>query len=573
MNTLTYLKQIEDATHPEATMTETFVSVASTGALYRVYVFLTADASKFSYSCAGLVMTTQLTGAAVDMYRRRVMLLSPELLEAIATYLPSEGMTAFLAALPEQMRTPVLQLIATLSKALGLEVVWPTLNLAILTQLANANDVIAQLLTVNPRLSVMVYGLPHVPVVATPPRTWPRLDHISISLTMKKRAILPRVLATLQEVLLANASLRSIDVHFAVLRSQSSTSQSNALSALVDLLVSMKSVTKLSLRAIYKVRFPDAAAEALAAWIEATPLTSLTLNNFYELSPRQRYWLKPTLVALALPNTDLQLGNSGCPMSRHLTHLDLRLSGSSPMQSVAGVFVQSPLQSLHLCLSSTATDSDMHATQHFLEVDLPHLHQLLTLRLTNVRLSTTHCLTLAPLVPRYAHLSLTSNKMGDTGVLALAPFLRHTLQLETLALVGQGFGDVGASTLSTALVHTTRLSTLDLRRNAIEVDGAAALSSLLGHLPRLAEWRIGNNPLGASGVAALLHAWTYVELTTTTVIDATRTIGKTDDQRVCNALLSDLPPYRTCLISREITNAQEASATAARRLRGDQDQP
>ncbi|EQC25911.1 hypothetical protein SDRG_16244 [Saprolegnia diclina VS20] len=60
MNTLTYLKQIEDATHPEATMTETFVSVASTGALYRVYVFLTADASKFSYSCAGLYLQNRL---------------------------------------------------------------------------------------------------------------------------------------------------------------------------------------------------------------------------------------------------------------------------------------------------------------------------------------------------------------------------------------------------------------------------------------------------------------------------------------------------------------------------------
>ncbi|KDO20626.1 hypothetical protein SPRG_12983 [Saprolegnia parasitica CBS 223.65] len=60
MDTLAYLKHIEDTSRPETTMTETFVSVASTGAMYRVYVFLTADASKFSYSCAGLYLQNRL---------------------------------------------------------------------------------------------------------------------------------------------------------------------------------------------------------------------------------------------------------------------------------------------------------------------------------------------------------------------------------------------------------------------------------------------------------------------------------------------------------------------------------
>ncbi|KDO20627.1 hypothetical protein SPRG_12984 [Saprolegnia parasitica CBS 223.65] len=473
-------------------------------------------------------MTTELPGAALDVHRRRLapgaMLLSPDLLEAIATYLPYDGMSAFLTALPEQLRTPGLQLLATLSKAFGLQVFWPSLNITVLTQLENANDVLAQLLPVNPRLRVTdTYTLRRVPVVVTPTPTWPTLDRISLTV---------------------NAALH---LHVTEQRSHSAG----------DLLVSMQGVTKLSLRATHKVRFPDAAAEALAAWIEATPLTYLKMDNFGELSSRHRFWSKPTLVSLALPNTDFLLENGGGTTSRHLTHLDLCLSGASPMQSVTGLFIKSPLQSLHLSLPYTATHRDMHSTQHFLDVDLPQLHQLLTLRLTNLRLSTIHCLTLAPFVPRLTHLDLTSSKMGDAGVLALAPFLRHTLHLETLALADQGFGDVGASALSTALMHAKHLRTLDLGCNAIEVAGATALSSLLAHLPRLAKWRIGNNPLGANGVAALLHAWTYVELTTTTLIDARGTIGQKDDQRVCKALLSDLPPYRACLISCAVKRPRE----------------
>ncbi|KDO17439.1 hypothetical protein SPRG_17140 [Saprolegnia parasitica CBS 223.65] len=99
-------------------------------------------------------MTTELTSRPRDKHPRRLTpdaaLLSAELLEAIATYLPVEGMTSFLDALPEHLRTPALELLATLSQVLGLQVLWPTLDLSVLVQLADADNILAQLLSVNP---------------------------------------------------------------------------------------------------------------------------------------------------------------------------------------------------------------------------------------------------------------------------------------------------------------------------------------------------------------------------------------------------------------------------------------
>ncbi|KDO21006.1 hypothetical protein SPRG_13934 [Saprolegnia parasitica CBS 223.65] len=412
------------------------------------------------------------------------MLLSPELLEAIATYVPVDCMTAFLEALPKQLRTPALQLATTLSHALGLEVLWPTLDVASLTQLANADNVLAQLLIVNPRLCIeSTIALPVVPVVATLPRAWPTLERISLTITTWTMDA--RALATVQQVFLANAaSLQSIDVCIAARPipppDERYATQSAILTGLADLLVSMRRVTKLALRGAFKVRFPDEAAATLAAWIQATPLTSLTMTNVDE--------------------------GSGSTLSRHLTHLDLQLLPPSQMSYVVGRLVNSALVSLHVRASNEMQGPDGRDEQCFLDDDLPRLNRLTTLRLTNIHLSTTHCLTLALLLPRYSHLGLTSNKLRDAGVLALAPFLRHTSQLETLSLVNQSFGDVGASALSTALVHTPRLRTLDLSRNNIKRAGAMALSCLLAHLPRLATVRLQGNPLDANGVVALLLA-------------------------------------------------------------------
>ncbi|KDO30406.1 hypothetical protein SPRG_04320 [Saprolegnia parasitica CBS 223.65] len=195
---------------------------------------------------------------------------------------------------------------------------------------------------------------------------------------------------------------------------------------------------------------------------------------------------------------------------RHLTHLELPFLLPSEMSLMVQALVESPLVSLHMRGWDVTRYTAGHpGAPHFLEYDLPRLDQLTTLRLTNVRLTTTHCLTLALLVPRYNHLGLTSNRMGDAGVLALArpSYTRRTLK--TLTLVNQGFGDVGASALATALVHTPRLRTLDLGRNDIKISGIMALSGLLPHLPRLATWRLCNNPLGAKGLVFLLRAWTY----------------------------------------------------------------
>ncbi|KDO20136.1 hypothetical protein SPRG_21440 [Saprolegnia parasitica CBS 223.65] len=517
-------------------------------------------------------MTTELTSRPRDKRPRRLTpdaaLLSAELLEAIATYLPPEGMASFLDALPEQLRTPALQLVATLSQVLGLQVLWPTLDLSVLVQLADADNILAQLLSVNPRLCVTSPTSQSIaPEVVTPPRTWPTLRHLS--LTIATWTMDSAVLASLQQVFVANAAcLRSIDVRLTALPIPTSNglhaTQSTCLAALADLLVSIECVTKLVLRATDKVRFPETAAAMLAAWIDAMPLTSLTMRNVDKPSAARRLWANPSPVSIALGDTRPPAHGVGGMWLRHLTHLELPFLLPSEMSLMVQALVQSPLVSLHMRgWDATRYTAGHPGAPHFLEYDLPRLNQLTTLRLTNVRLTTTHCLTLALLLPRYTHLGLTSNRMGDAGILALAPFLRHTSQLETLTLVDQGFGDVGASALATALMHTPRLRTLDLGRNNIKISGVMALSGLLPHLPRLATWRLCNNPLGAKGLVFLLRAWTYVELDTTTLIDARDTVGSEDDARDCDALISALPRHRRCLAG-NISRDAEIARTEAR---------
>ncbi|EQC32748.1 hypothetical protein SDRG_09720 [Saprolegnia diclina VS20] len=493
-------------------------------------------------------------------------LLSPENLEAIAPYLASEDYMTFLRALPDQLRTPALRLVAMLAHVLGSDAIWPGLDLGVLTQLANAKNILAQLLSVHPTLRATTpTALPNMPPVLAPPsRPWPMLGHLS--LTFAAWAMDPAVLTTVQQVLTFNAaSLRSIEVHFSApyVREwdELKPAQNALLEMLVGLLVALQRIEKLTLRATHKLRFPDAAAASLAAWIDTTPLTSLTMNNMYELSSTQSVWAKPTLVSLALD--PLFRFNHRAAFSRWLTHIDLRLFGPYQLYYVAERLIDCPLTSLHFRLEDGDTIKGGQDVQRFLETHLPSLHQLTTLRLTSVHLSTTHCLTLALLLPRYKHVALTSNKLGDAGVLALAPFLRHTSQLETLKLVGQGFGDVGASALATALKHTPLLHTLDLGRNEIKMSGVVALSHLFPYLPRLATWRLSNNPLGAKGLVFLLRAWTYVELNTTMLIDARSTIDNNDDSRDVDALIAALPRHRTCLVATETPTTEGEHQTIA----------
>ncbi|EQC26193.1 hypothetical protein SDRG_15930 [Saprolegnia diclina VS20] len=266
--------------------------------------------------------------------------------------------------------------------------------------------------------------------------------------------------------------------------------QSSFLTALADLLVSIRRVNKLALRGVFKVRFPDEAAAALTAWIQATPLMSLTMKNVEEVSSARQLWAERTRVA----SLETRLGeDGGSTLWGHLTHLDVELLPRSQTSYVVERLVNSALVLLHARSSDVSQDTDGPDVQSFLDDDLSRLTRLTTLRLTKIHLSTTHCLTLALLLPRCSHLGLTSNKLHDVDVLALALFLRHAAHLETLMLVKQGFGDVGASALSTALMQTL---------------GAKALGCLLAHHPRLATCRLQNNPLGANGVAVLLFAWT-----------------------------------------------------------------
>ncbi|EQC32747.1 hypothetical protein SDRG_09719 [Saprolegnia diclina VS20] len=466
---------------------------------------------------------------------------SPELLQAIVSFLPSKDMA---------LRTPALQLVATLTQAVGPHVFSRGHDLEALAQLENAYCILDQLLTTSHTLCVSApTALSTIPSVATPPRVRPTLHRLCLEITDWTDD--SRVLACLQHVFAVNAaSLQSIEVHVSAPHDRApqvwrSQWQHGFLTTLVQGLVSLRHVASLSLRSVHGLRFPEQEATALAAWIDETPLTSLRMENINELSPGRQLWAKPTLTSLSL-DPIFRLDDSAT-FAHSLTYVDLQLFDARQLKDMATTLANSPIKSLHVRLMNNTSRQDELATQGFFEIDLPRFAQLTTLHLTNIHLSTTHCLTLALLLPRFKHLALTTNKLGDTGVLALTPFLRHASLVETLTLVDQGFGDAGAS----ALTHTPRLCMLNLSRNNIKLGGVLALSGLLPQLSRLATWRLCSNPLGAKGLVFLLRAWTYVELDTTTLIDARSTVGSEDDSRVVDALIAALPSHRTCLAALE----------------------
>ncbi|EQC32746.1 hypothetical protein SDRG_09718 [Saprolegnia diclina VS20] len=462
--------------------------------------------------------------------------MSPELLQAIVSFLPSKDMAVLANALPEQLRTPALQLVATLTQAVGPHVFSLGHDLEALAQLENAYCILDQLLTTSHTLCVSApTALSTIPSVATPPRVRPTLHRLCLEITDWTDD--PRVLACLQHVFAVNAaSLQSIEVNVSAPHDRApevwrSQWQHDFLTTLVQGLVSLRHVTSLSLRSMHGLRFPEQEAMTLAAWIDATPLASLRMENIYELSPGRQLWAKPTLTSLSLDV--IYRFDDFASFTPSLTHVDLRLFGPRELGRVAKSLANCPIQSLDVRLTNRLFRQADLATQDFFDYDLPRFTQLTSLCLTNVHLSTTHCLALSPLLPRFKHLRLTSNRLGDAGVRALAVDLTFALQLETLTLVDQGFGDDGASALAFALMHTPLLRTLDLSRNAIKLRGAKLLSYFVFDRPRLVTWRLCSNPLGASGLAFLLRRWTYGEVDTLRVIDARGSIASTDDRRGC----------------------------------------
>lgn len=124
--------------------------------------------------------------------------------------------------------------------------------------------------------------------------------------------------------------------------------------------------------------------------------------------------------------------------------------------------------------------------------------------------------------PQAVELLLSSNPIGDAGLLALAPALPLMPTLVTLALEDCRIGDAGAATLARALsacgdaAAMQTLRTLCLGSNPIADAGCLALATAMVDSPRLlsrggrsrglAILQLGDTDIGDVGAEALSHA-------------------------------------------------------------------
>ena len=107
-------------------------------------------------------------------------------------------------------------------------------------------------------------------------------------------------------------------------------------------------------------------------------------------------------------------------------------------------------------------------------------------------------------------LYLSRNRLGDPGVQALAPALRHLPRLEQLFLYDNGFGDAGAAALARAAADGAlpRLRELYLYANRLGDGGVRALAAAVagGALARLDSLGLISNKVGDAGAEALAAA-------------------------------------------------------------------
>ena len=107
---------------------------------------------------------------------------------------------------------------------------------------------------------------------------------------------------------------------------------------------------------------------------------------------------------------------------------------------------------------------------------------------------------------RVAELSLSSNKIDDGAVAALADALKVNAVVKKLDLSNNDISLAGASALAEALRVNAVLKNLNLRRNKIGDAGAAALADALKVNAVLTERNLACNSIEADGAAALADA-------------------------------------------------------------------
>jgi len=113
-------------------------------------------------------------------------------------------------------------------------------------------------------------------------------------------------------------------------------------------------------------------------------------------------------------------------------------------------------------------------------------------------------------LPRVKVLQLGLNKIGDSGMQALATAGGAFRELEVLSLIGNRIGDAGLTALAAALEKGAfpELKTLHLFNNTIGDDGLKALMAAAGggRLTKLEVLSISMNEIGDEGIEVLAEA-------------------------------------------------------------------
>lgn len=103
------------------------------------------------------------------------------------------------------------------------------------------------------------------------------------------------------------------------------------------------------------------------------------------------------------------------------------------------------------------------------------------------------------------HINFSRNKLGDTGVLALAKLVSE-LNLQSIDLSSNGIGDLGIQSLTTSLIDNSTLISLSLASNSFGCEGFEFISKLLKLSQSIQKLSIYGNELNLKGAGFLSEA-------------------------------------------------------------------
>jgi Ran GTPase-activating protein (RanGAP) involved in mRNA processing and transport len=112
--------------------------------------------------------------------------------------------------------------------------------------------------------------------------------------------------------------------------------------------------------------------------------------------------------------------------------------------------------------------------------------------------------------------------MGDAGMAALAPAMRH---LDSLDVAHCGLTSDSAAALALLVQHARKLQTIRLSNNPIGSIGATALAAFLGSSSALRTLELRDCDIGADGAAALGAALTRGWSVANLILDGNHKIG------------------------------------------------